>query len=103
MSFKQLQKSDLTSVGCAVRTMVRGTQPTNSCPTFIPSSACGESEARGWVRARGGVWDIQVIATYNEAQETLALLKILALGKRKIEEGKLKPIGKMVKRLRTGY
>ena len=31
---------------------------------------------------------IQDVATYEETQETLALLKILALGERQIEEGK---------------
>lgn len=44
---------------------------------------------------------IQDVASYNETQETLALLKILALGNREIEEGKLKPIAEVVKRLRA--
>ena len=44
---------------------------------------------------------IQDVASYNETQETLALLKILALGNREIEEGKLKPIAEVVNRLRA--
>jgi len=43
---------------------------------------------------------IQDIASYQETQETLALLKILALGNREIEEGKVKPIANVVERLR---
>ncbi|MCX6616755.1 MAG: type II toxin-antitoxin system Phd/YefM family antitoxin, partial [Acidobacteria bacterium] len=34
---------------------------------------------------------IQDIRSYEETQETLALLKILALGNRQIEEGKVQP------------
>ena len=44
---------------------------------------------------------IQDVASYEETQETLALLKILALGNREIEEGKLKPIAEVVNRLRA--
>lgn len=44
---------------------------------------------------------IQDVVSYEETQETLALLKILALGNREIEEGKLKPIAEVVKRLRA--
>ncbi len=44
---------------------------------------------------------IQDIASYEETQETLALLKILALGNREVEEGKLKPITEVVNRLRA--
>ena len=43
---------------------------------------------------------LQDIASYEETQETLALLKILALGNREIEEGKVKPVADVVKRLR---
>jgi prevent-host-death family protein len=42
---------------------------------------------------------LQDVASYEETQETLALLKILALGNREIEEGKLKPLAKVVDRL----
>jgi prevent-host-death family protein len=44
---------------------------------------------------------LQDVASYEETQETLALLKILALGNREIEEGKLKPVAKVVARLRA--
>ncbi len=44
---------------------------------------------------------IQDIATYEETQETLALLKILAFGNREIEEGKVKPVADVVSRIRT--
>ena len=44
---------------------------------------------------------MQDVASYDETQETLALLKILALGNREIEEGKVKPIAEVVKRLRA--
>ena len=44
---------------------------------------------------------IQDVASYDETQETLALLKILALGNREIEEGKLKPIAEVVSQLRA--
>ncbi|MGD9662166.1 MAG: type II toxin-antitoxin system Phd/YefM family antitoxin [Porticoccaceae bacterium] len=43
---------------------------------------------------------IQGIDSYEETQETLALLKILALGTRQIEEGKVEPAGDVVQRLR---
>ena len=43
---------------------------------------------------------IQDVASYEETQETLALLKILALGNRQIEEGRVTPIADVVKRLR---
>lgn len=44
---------------------------------------------------------IQDVASYEDTQKTLALLKILALGNREIEEGKLKPIAEVVNRLRA--
>ncbi len=44
---------------------------------------------------------MQDVATYEETQETLALLKVLALGNREIEEGKIKPIAEVVARLRA--
>lgn len=43
---------------------------------------------------------IQDIASYEEAQETLALLKILALGNRQIEAGDVVPASEAVRRLR---
>lgn len=44
---------------------------------------------------------MQDIASYESTQETLALLKILALGNREIEEGKVKPIADVARRLRS--
>lgn len=44
---------------------------------------------------------IQDVVSYEETQETLALLKILALGNQDIEEGKTTPVGEVVQRLRT--
>lgn len=44
---------------------------------------------------------LQDVASYDETQETLALLKILALGNHEIDEGKVKPIAEVVKRLRS--
>jgi len=43
---------------------------------------------------------IQDVASYEETQETLALLKVLALGNHEIEEGKVKPVADVVARLR---
>ena len=43
---------------------------------------------------------LQDIESYEQTQETLALLKILALGTRQIEEGKVQPAEKVSKRLR---
>ncbi|MHC1725005.1 MAG: type II toxin-antitoxin system Phd/YefM family antitoxin [Syntrophobacteraceae bacterium] len=43
---------------------------------------------------------MQDIESYEQTQETLALLKILALGTRQIEEGKVQPAVDVVKVLR---
>ena len=43
---------------------------------------------------------IQDIASYEETQETMALLKILALGNRQIEGGRVTPAATVIKRLR---
>ncbi|ARO88975.1 prevent-host-death protein [Nitrosospira lacus] len=44
---------------------------------------------------------IQDVASYEETQETLALLKILALGNQEIEAGKVKPVNDVAARLRA--
>lgn len=44
---------------------------------------------------------IQDIASFEETQAAMALLKILALGNRQIEEGKVVPAADVVKRLRA--
>jgi prevent-host-death family protein len=43
---------------------------------------------------------IQDVASYEETQETLALLKILSLGNRQVEEGKVSPVTETVRRVR---
>ena len=43
---------------------------------------------------------IQDVASFEETQATMALLKILALGNRQIEEGRVVPAGEIIKRLR---
>jgi prevent-host-death family protein len=45
---------------------------------------------------------LQDIESYEQTQETMALLKILALGMRQIEEGKVLPAEDVIKRLREG-
>jgi prevent-host-death family protein len=40
------------------------------------------------------------IESYEQTQETMALLKILALGNRQIEKGEIEPAAKVIKRLR---
>ncbi|SFP89007.1 type II toxin-antitoxin system Phd/YefM family antitoxin [Sphingomonas rubra] len=43
---------------------------------------------------------LQGVAEYERTQETLALLKILALGKREIAEGKTRPAREVLEELR---
>ena len=43
---------------------------------------------------------IQDVASYEETQETLALLKLLALGNQEIEDGRTRPLSEVVERLR---
>jgi prevent-host-death family protein len=43
---------------------------------------------------------MQDVASYEATQEALALLKILALGRRQIEEGKTVPADEVFRRLR---
>lgn len=44
---------------------------------------------------------LQDVASFEETQETLALLKILALGNQDVATGKLKPMADVVARLRA--
>ena len=44
---------------------------------------------------------LQDVASYEETQEMLALLKILALGRQDVEAGRLKPVADVVARLRA--
>ena len=41
------------------------------------------------------------IESYEQTQETLSLLKVLAIGMRQVEEGKVQPAGDVINRLRT--
>jgi len=43
---------------------------------------------------------MQDIESYEQTQQTMALLKILALGNRQVEEGKVQPAVDVIKRLR---
>lgn len=45
---------------------------------------------------------IQDVASFEQTQETLALLKILALGNRQIDAGKTVPAEDVIRRLRGG-
>jgi prevent-host-death family protein len=44
---------------------------------------------------------IQDVASFEQTQETLALLKMLAMGKRQIDEGKVKPFEQAVAEIRS--
>jgi prevent-host-death family protein len=44
---------------------------------------------------------VQDIASYEKTQETMALLKILSLGARQIEEGKVQSAADVIDRLRN--
>jgi len=44
---------------------------------------------------------LQDVASFQETQETLALLKILALGNQDVGAGKVKPVADVVARLRA--
>jgi prevent-host-death family protein len=44
---------------------------------------------------------VQDIKSYEQTQEAMALLKILALGSRQIEEGKVEPAADVIKCLRN--
>jgi prevent-host-death family protein len=43
---------------------------------------------------------LQDVASYEETQESLALLKILALTNKRVEEGKIRPAGEAFSRIR---
>ncbi len=44
---------------------------------------------------------LQDIASYEQTQETLALLKILALGNQQLVQGRVKPLPDVARRLRV--
>ena len=44
---------------------------------------------------------LQDVASFEETQETLALLKLLALGQQDVDAGRVKPVADVVARLRA--
>ena len=44
---------------------------------------------------------LQDIDSYEQTQETMALLKILALGNRQIEDGRVQPAGRALEQIRS--
>ena len=44
---------------------------------------------------------LQDVASYEATQETLALLKVLALGQQEVAAGKVKPLSEVVARLKA--
>ena len=44
---------------------------------------------------------LQDVASYEQAQETLALLKVLALGNQDLVAGRVKPVAQVLTRLRA--
>jgi prevent-host-death family protein len=44
---------------------------------------------------------LQDVASFEQTQETLALLKILALGAQDVEAGRVRPVAEVVARLRA--
>lgn len=46
---------------------------------------------------------LQDVMSFEQTQETLALLKILALGQQHVTEGKVKPVIEVVARLRAQH
>ena len=44
---------------------------------------------------------LQDVASYEQAQETLALLKVLALGNQDLTAGRVKPVAQVLTRLRA--
>lgn len=46
---------------------------------------------------------LQDVASFEETQETLALLKVLALGNQDVEAGRIEPVADVVARLRARH
>jgi prevent-host-death family protein len=44
---------------------------------------------------------LQDVASYEQTQETLALLKILALGNQQVAQGRVKPLAEVAKKIRA--
>jgi prevent-host-death family protein len=60
-----------------------------------------EEQRKPMIITQNGKAVIQDVASYEEIQETLALLKILALGSQQVERGEVTSIGAVVDRLRS--
>ncbi len=45
---------------------------------------------------------IQDVASYEATQETLAMLKLIALGRREVEEGKMRPADDVFDEIKAG-
>lgn len=45
---------------------------------------------------------LQDVASYEATQESLALLKLLALGNQEVAAGQVRPVGEVVARLKAG-
>jgi len=62
----------------------------------------GEHDEPLWITQNGEIKAVmQSIASYEETQEAMALLKILALGSAQIEAGKVQPAAEAIQRLRN--
>jgi len=66
---------------------------------WVTSTRCLCGSAASSAASRTAV--LQDVASFEETQETLALLKILALGNRDVEAGKVRPVAEVVARLRS--
>ena len=80
-----------------------GNGETNVVPLSVESATTAVDVGKG-VKIGGN--DVVLMAgpcsveSYEQTQETMALLKILALGARQVEEGKVQPAGDVIQRLR---
>jgi prevent-host-death family protein len=71
----------------------------NAAEVLVQLAECREPLA---ITQNGEVKAIlQDVASYEETQETLALLKILALGNEEVSAGKVKPVADVVARLKA--
>ena len=71
------------------------------CDEFLEVPYISEMRTFKSRRIREAKAVLQDISTCDRTPETLALLKILALGKSDVEAGRLKSVCKIVSRLRT--
>ena len=70
-------------------------------PTRAKPISYAKASAAELIRELGGKREVKaVMQDYEQTQETLALLKILALGNRQIDEGRVVPAREAVRRAR---